>query len=175
MGVECTLGRRSVSHWTDFKELIQCRTVREKEPNEAYYRYSNSINGKPTLWLHFDLAQGEQQLWTVDPLGGLIKDGYVYGRGAIDDKSMDAANLEIFLILHRQKLPLDRDVILLAEAGEAGTTQFGIDYMVAKHWNEIACEYAPNEGGDIPEENGKVQYVAISTTQKVPPGGACGC
>ena len=110
----------------------------------------------------------------MDPLGGLIKDGYVYGRGAIDDKSMDAANLEIFLILHRQKLPLDRDVILLAEAGEAGTTQFGIDYMVAKHWNEIDCEYAPNEGGDIPEENGKVQYVAISTTQKVPPGSSLG-
>jgi len=126
---------------------------------------------KPLLLMgHLDVVGVERDKWTVDPFGGLIKDGYVYGRGSIDDKSMDAANLEVFLMLHRLKLPLDRDVILLAEAGEEGTTQFGIDYMVANHWNEIACEYALNEGGDIPEENGKVQYVAISTTQKVPRG-----
>jgi acetylornithine deacetylase/succinyl-diaminopimelate desuccinylase-like protein len=73
-------------------------------------------------------------------------------------------------MIHRMKLPLDRDVILLAEAGEEGTTQFGIDFMVEKHWDEIACEYAFNEGGDVVEENGKVQYVAVSTTQKVPRG-----
>jgi len=41
---------------------------------------------------------------------------------------------------------------------------------VAKHWDEIACEYALNEGGDIVEENGRIQYVAVSTTQKVPRG-----
>ncbi len=60
---------------------------------------------------------------------------------------MDAANLAVFLKLHRDKTSLDRDVILLAEAGEEGTSQFGIDYLVAKHWDKIACEYALNEGG----------------------------
>src|SRR5262249_40935780 len=79
-------------------------------------------------------------------------------------------NLEVFLLLHRLKVPLDRDVILIAEAGEEGTTQFGIDFMVEKHWDEIACEYAFNEGGEIREEGGKIQYVAVSTTQKVPRG-----
>src|SRR5260370_39280965 len=83
---------------------------------------------------------------------------------------MDAGNLEVFLLLHRLKVPLDRDVILLSAAGEEGTTQFGIDFMVQKHWDEIECEYALNEGGDAPEENGKVQYVAVSTTQKLPRG-----
>ena len=83
---------------------------------------------------------------------------------------MDAANLEVFLLLHRLKVPLDRDVILLAEAGEEGTTQFGIDYMIAHHWNEIACEYALNEGGEIAKEENQVQYVAIATTEKVPRG-----
>ncbi len=112
----------------------------------------------------------ERDKWTVDPFAAIIKDGYLYGRGSIDDKSMDAANLEVFLLLHRLKVPLDRDVILLAEAGEEGTTQFGIDFMVEKHWDEIACEFALNEGGNIPEQNGKVQYVAVSTTQKVPRG-----
>src|SRR5437899_2292602 len=126
---------------------------------------------KPLLLMgHLDVVGVERDKWTMDPFSATIKDGYLYGRGSIDDKSMDAANLEVFLLLHRMKVPLDRDVILLAEAGEEGTTQFGIDFMVANHWDEIACEYALNEGGDIVEENGKVQYVAISTTQKVPRG-----
>jgi acetylornithine deacetylase/succinyl-diaminopimelate desuccinylase-like protein len=126
---------------------------------------------KPLLLMaHLDVVGVERDKWTLDPFAGTIKDGYLYGRGSIDDKSMDAANLEVFLLLHRLKIPLDRDVILLSEAGEEGTTQFGIDFMVQNHWDEIACEYALNEGGDISEENGKVQYVAVSTTQKVPRG-----
>jgi acetylornithine deacetylase/succinyl-diaminopimelate desuccinylase-like protein len=126
---------------------------------------------KPLLLLaHLDVVGVERDKWTLDPFGGAIKDGYLYGRGSIDDKSMDAANLEVFLLLHRLKVLLDRDVILMSEAGEEGTTQFGIDFMVQNHWEEIASEYALNEGGDIPEENGKVQYVAVSTTQKVPRG-----
>jgi acetylornithine deacetylase/succinyl-diaminopimelate desuccinylase-like protein len=130
-------------------------------------------NGKkqPLLLMgHLDVVGVERDKWTMDPFAPIVKDGYLYGRGSIDDKSMDAANLEVFLLLHRLKVPLDRDVILLAEGGEEGTTQFGIDFMVQKHWDEIACEYALNEGGNIPSENGKVQYVGVSTTQKVPRG-----
>ncbi len=134
-------------------------------------RLKGSGKKKPLLLMgHIDVVGVERDKWTVDPFAVVVKDGYLYGRGAIDDKSMDAANLEVFLLLHRLKIPLDRDVILLAEAGEEGTTQFGIDFMVKEHWDEIACEYALNEGGDVVEENGKVQYVAVSTTQKVPRG-----
>jgi acetylornithine deacetylase/succinyl-diaminopimelate desuccinylase-like protein len=126
---------------------------------------------KPLLLMgHLDVVGVERDKWTIDPFAATIKDGYLYGRGSVDDKSMDAANLEVFLLLHRMKVPLDRDVILLAEAGEEGTSQFGIDFIVEKHWDEIACEYALNEGGDVAEENGRVQYVAVSTTQKVPRG-----
>src|SRR5437588_8506070 len=126
---------------------------------------------KPLLLMgHLDVVGVERDKWTVDPFAAVIKDGYIYGRGSHDDKGMDAANLEVFLLLHRLKAPLDRDVILLAEAGEEGTTQFGIDFMVANHWNDIACEYALNEGGGTPEENGKVLYVGVSTTEKVPRG-----
>src|SRR5579859_5075292 len=134
-------------------------------------RLKGSGKRKPLLLMgHLDVVGVERDKWTMDPFAAIIKDGYLYGRGSVDDKSMDAANLEVFLLLHRMKVPLDRDVILLAEAGEEGTSQFGIDFMVEKHWDEIACEYALNEGGDVPEENGRVQYVAVSTTQKVPRG-----
>jgi len=126
---------------------------------------------KPLLLMgHLDVVGVERDKWTLDPFAAVVKDGYLYGRGSHDDKAMDAANLEVFLLLHRLKVPLDRDVILLAEGGEEGTTQFGIDFMVANHWDEIACEFALNEGGNTPEEDGKVIYVGVSTTEKVPRG-----
>lgn len=134
-------------------------------------RLKGSGKKKPLLLMgHLDVVGVERDKWTVDPFAAVIKDGYIYGRGSHDDKAMDAANLEVILLLHRLKIPLDRDVILLAEAGEEGTTQFGIDYMVASHWDVIECEYALNEGGGIPQENGKALYVGVSTAEKVPRG-----
>jgi acetylornithine deacetylase/succinyl-diaminopimelate desuccinylase-like protein len=117
---------------------------------------------------HLDVVGVERDKWTVDPFAAIVKDGYLYGRGSHDDKAMDAANLEVFLELHRAKISLDRDVILLAEAGEEGTTQYGIDFMVAQHWDKIDCEYVLNEGGALHETNGKVDYAAVGTTEKVP-------
>jgi acetylornithine deacetylase/succinyl-diaminopimelate desuccinylase-like protein len=121
------------------------------------------------LMAHLDVVGVERDKWTVDPFAATIaKDGYLYGRGSRDDKAMVAANLEVFLQLHRKKVPLDRDVILLAEAGEEGTTKYGIDFMVAQHWDKIDSEYALNEGGSIHLVNGKIDYVQVGTTEKVP-------
>ncbi|MEK7674447.1 MAG: M20/M25/M40 family metallo-hydrolase [Verrucomicrobiota bacterium] len=128
-------------------------------------------NGKKRpllLMAHLDVVGVERDKWTVDPFGGVIKDGYIYGRGAADDKGMGAVCLEVLLQLHRLKVPLDRDVIFLAEAGEEGTTHVGIDFMVSRHWDKIECEFALNEGGRIFEADGKVKYVGVATTEKVP-------
>ena len=52
---------------------------------------------KPLLLMaHLDVVGVERDKWTVDPFAAVVKDGYLYGRGAVDDKSMDAANLEVF-------------------------------------------------------------------------------
>ena len=59
-------------------------------------------------------------------------------------------------------------MIFLAEAGEEGTTDVGIDFLVQKHWDKIACEFALNEGGSIRQAQGKVHYVGVSTAEKVP-------
>ncbi len=124
---------------------------------------------KPILLMgHSDVVGVERDKWTVEPFTGLVKDGWVYGRGSLDDKGMTSAFLEIFLLLHRHKVPLDRDVIFVSESGEEGTTHVGIDFLVANHWDKIACEFALNEGGRIHEVNGKVTYVGVSTTEKVP-------
>jgi len=124
---------------------------------------------RPLLLMgHMDVVGVERSQWTVDPFGGVIKDGFLYGRGAIDDKGMTISLLQTFVLLKRLNVPLDRDVIFLACAGEEGTTHVGIDFVIAKHWEKIACEFAINEGGRIVEKDGEVQYVAVATAEKVP-------
>ena len=124
---------------------------------------------KPLLLMgHTDVVGVERDKWTVDPFGAEMKDGFIYGRGASDDKAMTAACLQVVLMLKRLNVPLDRDVIFLAEAGEESSTYVGIDFMVKKHWEKIECEFALNEGGRIHQKDGRVHYVAVSTTEKVP-------
>ena len=117
---------------------------------------------------HTDVVGVQRENWTVDPFGAIVKDGYVYGRGTLDDKDNVTAALMLMLLLDRAEVELDRDVIFLAEAGEEGTTRFGIDYMVENHWDEIAAEYCLAEGGGTVSRDGDVRYVAIATTEKFP-------
>src|SRR4030095_9707413 len=53
------------------------------------------------IMAHMDVVGVERANWSVDPFGAEIRDGYLYGRGAIDDKGMLAANLETMLLLKR--------------------------------------------------------------------------
>lgn len=124
---------------------------------------------RPVLLMgHTDVVGVERDKWTVDPFAAVIKNGYLYGRGASDDKDNAALSLQVLLMLHRMKVPLDRDVIFLAEAGEEGTSEWGIDFMVARHFDQIDAEFALLEGGSIDEVGGAVRDVAIATTEKVP-------
>lgn len=123
---------------------------------------------KPVLIMgHIDVVGVERDKWTVDPFGGVIRNGFVYGRGAVDDKKSGAAGLEVMLLLHRLKVPLDRDVIFLAEAGEESSTEFGIDFMVERHWDKIAAEFALAEGGHMVKQEGKVRQVVVIATEKL--------
>jgi acetylornithine deacetylase/succinyl-diaminopimelate desuccinylase-like protein len=126
---------------------------------------------KPILLTgHMDTVGVERGKWTVDPFEGGIQDGYLYGRGARDDKDDLAAMLEVLLLIHRQlgqqELVLDRDIVFLAVAGEEGSPQVGMDYVVERHWPKVDSEFALNEGGSIHQSDGKVRYVAVGTAQK---------
>lgn len=145
--------------------------ILELEPGRGNIvaRLKGNGSKKPLLLMgHIDVVGVERDKWTVDPFGGIIKDGYIYGRGAADDKGMTTVCLQIMMLLHRAKVPLDRDVIFLAESGEESSTHVGIDFMVKQHWDKIACEFALNEGGRIFQKSNRVQYVGVSTTEKVP-------
>lgn len=164
-----TRGAEYLKQFLDHEGIASEILTLEKNRGNLVARLKGNGKKKPLLLMgHTDVVGVERDKWTVDPFGAVIKNGFLYGRGASDDKGMTAACLEVFLLLHRLKVPLDRDVIYLAEAGEEGTTQAGIDFLVAKHWDKIACEFALNEGGRIILRDDKVHYVSISTAEKVP-------
>lgn len=144
----------------------------EKESGRANLvaRLKGSGRKRPLLLMaHSDVVGVEREKWTVDPFAAVEQDGYLYGRGASDNKSGAATFLQVFLELKRRQIALDRDVILLIEAGEESTTAAGIDFLVAEHWGKIDCEFALNEGGEIAtDDSGKLLYVGIATTEKLP-------
>jgi acetylornithine deacetylase/succinyl-diaminopimelate desuccinylase-like protein len=118
---------------------------------------------------HSDVVGVEIESWTKDPFGGTIEDGFVYGRGALDDKAMIAAGVQVMRMVKQAGITLDRDIILLVEAGEEGATEWGIDYMVENHLDEIRAEFALNEGGGIHMlDDRSVDRVEIGTAEKVP-------
>src|SRR5216684_4051888 len=119
------------------------------------------------LVAHLDTVPVEKSRWSVDPFGAVVKDGYLYGRGAIDDKGMLAANLAVFISLKRSMAHLNRDVIFLATADEETGGDASIRMLIAKHWEKIAAGYAINEGGNVFLKNGKVQYTGVQASEKV--------
>jgi acetylornithine deacetylase/succinyl-diaminopimelate desuccinylase-like protein len=129
-------------------------------------------NGKKRpllLMAHTDVVGVQKEKWPVDPFGAVVKDGYIWGRGARDDKAELAANLMVMLLAKRMGTALDRDIIFLAESGEEADTEgVGIGYMVNNHFDEIAAEFALNEGGAARIDNGRVTRVNIQTTEKAP-------
>jgi acetylornithine deacetylase/succinyl-diaminopimelate desuccinylase-like protein len=134
-------------------------------------RLKGNGSKQPVLVMgHTDVVGVQRDRWSVNPFGAVRKNGLIYGRGAIDDRPHVVAGMMILLLLHRMHVKLDRDVIFLAEAGEEGTTNVGIDYMVKEHWPEIETEYALAEGGSVLEDHGKVHDVLVTVTEKVPRG-----
>jgi acetylornithine deacetylase/succinyl-diaminopimelate desuccinylase-like protein len=131
-------------------------------------RLKGSGKKRPIVLMgHTDVVGVEREKWTVDPFEGAMKDGFLYGRGASDDKCMTTVCLEVMLLLKRLNVSLDRDVIFIAEADEESTSH-GMVELIEKHWDKIDCEFALNEGGGILAEAGEVKYVGIATSEKVP-------
>jgi acetylornithine deacetylase/succinyl-diaminopimelate desuccinylase-like protein len=120
------------------------------------------------LLAHLDVVGVSRDKWSVDPFGGEIKDGYIWGRGTIDDKGMVAANLATIVALKRGAVPLDRDVIFLADDDEEGGGDASIKYAIAKYWDQFGAGFALNEEGRVIVQDGKVQYVGIQASEKVP-------
>ena len=141
------------------------------DPNRANLvaRVKGNGSKRPILIMgHTDVVGVQPDKWFADPFLGIREDGYIYGRGTLDDKDNLTAGLMVVILLNRIGVELERDVIFLAEAGEEGTPEVGINFMVEKHWDEIAAEYGIAEGGQGVIRDGRVHTFGIETTEKMP-------
>jgi acetylornithine deacetylase/succinyl-diaminopimelate desuccinylase-like protein len=134
-------------------------------------RLKGNGSKRPLLLMgHEDVVPVDRSRWTVDPFAAVERDGMIWGRGSSDDKGMVAANLEVFLQLKRMQIPLARDVIFLSEASEEMSSPAGMATIVERYWDKLDCEFALNEGGGALLENGKIRYMGVATSEKLPRG-----
>jgi acetylornithine deacetylase/succinyl-diaminopimelate desuccinylase-like protein len=141
---------------------------------------------KPILIMgHTDVVPVQAERWSEDPFGAKLADGYIWGRGTIDDKDLVAGALMTMLILKRSGAHLDRDVIFVAESGEEGgggaapgaapaakgsgpgRATYGIQYIIQNNWPDIDAEYCLTEGGGFVSTGGKVLYQRVELLEKV--------
>lgn len=117
---------------------------------------------------HIDVVPANRDYWSFDPLSGEVKDGYVYGRGAIDTKGLGIAQLQAFLALHASGKKLNRDVWLIATADEEAGGLYGAGWLIEQHPEIFEnVGYVLNEGGSA-RTFGETTVVMVEVTQKVP-------
>src|SRR5918995_3787298 len=133
---------------------VQVFALEPNRPN-IVARLKGSGRKRPLLIMgHTDTVNVDAKKWSHPPFSAQREGGYVYGRGTVDDKDNVVGALMTMLLLKRLNVPLDRDVIFLAEAGEEGSTRIGIQFMVNQHFKEIDAEFCYAEGGNVTRVNG---------------------
>jgi len=130
--------------------------------------HPNSLSGsRPIILLnHMDVVTSDASHWKVPPFSGEIRDGYIWGRGAQDMKDEGLAQLVVMVMLKREKIALNRDVIFLAVADEEANGT-GTDWFLNNQKDLLEnAEFLINEGGENVIENGKVKYVGVDVGEK---------
>jgi len=151
-------------------ESIPCQVF---EPSPGRGNVLATLRGdgssKPVLLLsHMDVVPAEKEGWDVEPFSGVIKDGFLYGRGALDNKSMGIVEMMVLLILKREKIHLKRDILFLATADEETGGKWGVEWALGNVPSLQETEYALNEGGGISlDEAGRLARYEVSNGQKV--------
>jgi acetylornithine deacetylase/succinyl-diaminopimelate desuccinylase-like protein len=126
---------------------------------------------RPVILLnHTDVVPHSREFWSVDAFEGVIKDGFIYGRGAMDMKSLGMAQFMTILTLRRAKIPLKRDIIFLATADEEAGGMLGAGWFVKNQKELIGnAEYLFNEGGsNIVDTSGRVLAIGVGPSEKTP-------
>lgn len=125
---------------------------------------------EPALLLlhHTDVVTADEAFWDVPAFEGVVRDGYIYGRGALDMKSHGILHLSAFLALHRAGKPLKRDVIFMATADEEAGSGVGMGWLIDNRpglFDEVGM--ALTEGGHGTVVGDRIA-LGIEVTQKIP-------
>ena len=146
--------------------------IPEKDRAQLIGRIRGSGRERPVILMaHMDVVSVQRASWTHDPFAGDISDGYLYGRGAIDDKGMLTANLMAMLLLKRELShsgrKLARDVVFVATCDEESGGEMGMGWLIDNHPELLDAEYALNEGGRTRIIEGGRCYLAVQAAEKI--------
>ncbi len=147
-------------------------TIFESAPGRAnvYARLEGDGSRRALMLVHhMDVVPAVAEDWTVPPFDGVVREGYLWGRGSLDNKGPGIMELLAFALLKRLEVPLARDVVLLGVADEEQGGSLGARYMVERHFERLRdVEFALNEGGAMLElADGQKRY-SVEFAQKVP-------
>lgn len=150
------------------KEGFKCEVLESSPGRGNIITRLKGTGEKPSLLLlsHLDVVAANPKEWSVDPFSGLVKDGFVWGRGAMDMKSMTAMEVMVMKLLKRNNVKLKGDIILAATADEEKGGEAGAGWLVRNHLEKVRADYVINEGGGqaIPMDGKNV--FTIQTAEK---------
>lgn len=130
--------------------------------------YHGTGQRKPILLLaHLDVVEARREDWTTDPFTLVEKDGYFYGRGTADIKSMGAIFVTNLIRYRQEGYRPERDIIVLLEADEETNAEHGMRWLLANHRDLIDAEIALNEGGGGAYRGDRYLYNAVEASQKI--------
>lgn len=115
---------------------------------------------------HLDVVPVAPTFWSVDPFGGVIKDGYVWGRGTLDMKGQAVVQLMAMIALKRSGVPLNRDIVFIGNADEEFDGSGAVAF-VKNHADLLKdVEFLMTEGGENMVVNGKLKYYGVGVSEK---------
>jgi acetylornithine deacetylase/succinyl-diaminopimelate desuccinylase-like protein len=119
------------------------------------------------LYAHADVVPADPVAWSVPPFAGAIQDGFVWGRGALDDKGLGVIFLEALSLLKEHGPPLGRDIILVIAADEELSGHYGAAWLLDHHPELLQAEYVWDEGGmGLQQPAASLYQIAIA--EKIP-------
>src|SRR5437868_11911419 len=125
-------------------------------------------DGPTLLFLsHTDVVLADAAEWSADPFGGELREGEVWGRGALDMKGQVAASAVALASLAREGFEPAGDLVFAATADEEVGDDFGLSWLCSEHPGAIRCDYAVNEGGGDRLELGGGAYYVCATAEKM--------
>jgi acetylornithine deacetylase/succinyl-diaminopimelate desuccinylase-like protein len=150
------------------KEGFKCEIIESASGRGSIISRLKGTGEKPSLLLlsHLDVVAANPQEWSVNPFEGLVKDGYVYGRGAYDMKCMTAIEIMITKLLKRNNIELKGDIVLAATADEEKGGEDGTGYLVRNYREKVWCPYVLNEGGGLAIPTKKTYVFTVQTAEK---------
>ena len=158
--------------WKDqlAKEGLEAQ-VYESQPGRGIVsaRLTGSGEKKPLILLHhMDVVPAQAENWDLEPFSGMIKDGHVHGRGALDCKGTAVVQFLAMALLKRHAIGLKRDIIFLGTGDEETGGQHGAGWFLDTHFDRIQdAEFLLTEGGGIRHDGETVSYT-ISVAEKSP-------